>query len=616
MAYNLTRYANTTLVPDNGVTPIANIVLPGKNYLGYGQPVDQSLLNMVENFAGPSAPSNPIIGQMWFDTNTFSMRYNDGTQTVAHWTTVATLGGNIVADGITANVIDTGNITANNITGGNITGNIGGTLFYKVTFNNSGAGNASGNVYDASAHKLVSWNTVGAAKGDTNGDVTGNVLGTVLGNIGPIPNANVFITGGTAGQFLQTNGSGNLSWATVSAGATTASSVTSVPAGNLVATDVQAALNELDSEKATLASPTLTGVPAAPTAAVGTNTTQIATTAFVQAEIASAVPTASETVAGKVELATAAEVLAGTDTTRAVTPLGLKGALDTKSSGPASSTDNAIVRFDGTTGKIIQDSVVIISDTGDITGVVGLTVGGVSTLGPVGNVKITGGTNGQVLTTDGTGTLSWTTVSAGGGGSGDVTGPASSTDNAVVRYDLTTGKIIQNSVVIISDAGAVTGVTTLAASTSVQTPVLTTGAAATAGTVTGTWTLSAGSTLNATYADLAERHHSDAEYPVGTVMTVGGVNEVTECQVSQMALGVISDQYAYLMNSEAGPDETHPAVGYLGRVYVRVVGPVTKHQRIAPSGGGTAVAADKNSFGWALETNTLVGEKLVLCLIK
>jgi hypothetical protein len=38
-----------------------------------------------------------------------------------------------------------------------------------------------------------------------------------------------------------------------------------------------------DNLKANLASPTLTGVPAAPTAAPGTNTTQLATTAFVAA---------------------------------------------------------------------------------------------------------------------------------------------------------------------------------------------------------------------------------------------------------------------------------------------------------------------------------------------
>jgi hypothetical protein len=143
-----------------------------------------------------------------------------------------------------------------------------------------------------------------------------------------------------------------------------------------VATNVQAALDELDTEKAALASPTFTGVPAAPTAALGTNTTQLATTQFVQAEIASAVPAASETVAGKVELATLAEVATGTDTTLVVTPAGLKPLLDAKSTGAASSTDNAVVRFDGTTGKIIQDGVVIISDGGAITGVTDFTMSG------------------------------------------------------------------------------------------------------------------------------------------------------------------------------------------------------------------------------------------------
>jgi hypothetical protein len=65
-----------------------------------------------------------------------------------------------------------------------------------------------------------------------------------------------------------------------------AENIGNTPAGNIAATTVQAAINELDTEKAPLASPTFTGTPAAPTAADGTNTTQIATTAFVQAAIA------------------------------------------------------------------------------------------------------------------------------------------------------------------------------------------------------------------------------------------------------------------------------------------------------------------------------------------
>jgi hypothetical protein len=55
---------------------------------------------------------------------------------------------------------------------------------------------------------------------------------------------------------------------------------------------------------------------------------------------------------------------------------------------------------------------------------------------------------------------------------GDVVGPASSTDNAIARFDTTTGKLLQNSVVLVDDTGAVTGVTTLTASTSVTTPIV------------------------------------------------------------------------------------------------------------------------------------------------
>lgn len=69
-------------------------------------------------------------------------------------------------------------------------------------------------------------------------------------------------------------------------GASTAEDVSFTPAGSIVATDVQAAIEELDTEKAPLASPTFTGTPAAPTASAGTSTTQIATTAFVQTAIA------------------------------------------------------------------------------------------------------------------------------------------------------------------------------------------------------------------------------------------------------------------------------------------------------------------------------------------
>jgi hypothetical protein len=63
------------------------------------------------------------------------------------------------------------------------------------------------------------------------------------------------------------------------------------------------------------------------------------------------------------------------------------------------------------------------------------------------------GTTGQVLTSNGSGTPTWSTP-----GGGDVVGPASATDNAIARYDGTTGKLIQNSVTTIDDTGNASGI--------------------------------------------------------------------------------------------------------------------------------------------------------------
>ena len=82
------------------------------------------------------------------------------------------------------------------------------------------------------------------------------------------------------------------------------------------------------------------------------------------------------------------------------------------------------------------------------TGQLPVANGGTGTATP----SIVAGTNVTV-----SGTWPNQTINAtGGSGGGDVTGPASSTDNAVARFDSTTGKIIQNSGVVINDSGEVT----------------------------------------------------------------------------------------------------------------------------------------------------------------
>ena len=141
---------------------------------------------------------------------------------------------------------------------------------------------------------------------------------------------------------------------------------------------------------------------------------------------------------------------------------------------------------------------------------------------------------------------------------------------------------------------------------------ITTGASGNAGTITGNWSLSSGSRLNATYADLAERFEADAYYDAGTVVEMGGDKEITAVQfdLSEDVFGVVSDTAAYLMNSAAGNDTTHPPIAVGGRVKVKVTGKVKKGERLVSAGNGIARAALKgeatafNIIGRALENKT------------
>jgi len=117
---------------------------------------------------------------------------------------------------------------------------------------------------------------------------------------------------------------------------------------------------------------------------------------------------------------------------------------------------------------------------------------------------------------------------------------------------------------------------------------------------------------SAQYADMAERFHADAEYASGTVVELGGVNEVTVCneELSNKVFGVVSEQPAYLMNGAAGTNATHPPIAMSGRVPVNVMGFITKGDRLVSAGNGLARAATSeevtafNVLGRALESKT------------
>ena len=129
-----------------------------------------------------------------------------------------------------------------------------------------------------------------------------------------------------------------------------------------------------------------------------------------------------------------------------------------------------------------------------------------------------------------------------------------------------------------------------------------------------TTTILAGVSTTARYADLAEKYVPDAEYPVGTVMTVGGGAEIKYCSTDNIPAGVISDKPAYLMNSE---QEFGVPMALVGRVPVRIVGVVEKGQAVNASLNGVAsVFGEGERVGIALESSDDAGEKLIECLLK
>lgn len=201
---------------------------------------------------------------------------------------------------------------------------------------------------------IISNLTVGANVGATNFNTPGNVITGKLVVTGTtsLGNAgNITITGGTIGQVLTTNGSGGLSWSTVGgAGAN----------GTYISNGTSS-----------VSVPTANG------------NVQVISNATTVMQI------------GKTLTTFLTDVSAGNIVAANITGTGQNVVINT--SGYLTTFDN--------TGNATFPGNVAISNA--------LSVTGVSNLGAVGNVRITGGTNGQVLGTNGAGGLSWVSLVSG-----------------------------------------------------------------------------------------------------------------------------------------------------------------------------------------------------------
>lgn len=129
-----------------------------------------------------------------------------------------------------------------------------------------------------------------------------------------------------------------------------------------------------------------------------------------------------------------------------------------------------------------------------------------------------------------------------------------------------------------------------------------------------------GIATSAQYADLAEKYTCAVDLPIGTVvcMATSGDYEIEECVTSEcMTVGVVSENPAYLMNdaSDGLP------IALVGKVDVRVVGPVRKGDILVPAGSGCARRARNSSeyiykIGYSTVESLEENERLIMSIVK
>lgn len=88
MPYTINRYngqplANGGVIADGTVDNSTDLKLIGKNYAGYGEIQNENFVFLLENFSNPNPPPKALSGQIWFDSQTKKLKFNDG----AFWRT-------------------------------------------------------------------------------------------------------------------------------------------------------------------------------------------------------------------------------------------------------------------------------------------------------------------------------------------------------------------------------------------------------------------------------------------------------------------------------------------------------------------------------------------------
>lgn len=326
MTYQINNTAGNlvAIIADGAIDSSTSLTLVGRKYAGYGEILQENLVKLLENFAYSVAPTNPVTGQIWYETDTQLLKYYDGSAWQAV-TNAVQLTSSI--DALRSGLVGylAANVTAINSNVSAVLASVNAANAAIVSTNNNTVSYVDGLVSILTANAAAQSVSLASQRANIIA-LVGNVsalqsnTGVLAAGIGytnaNVTAANLTISGLTTNAATQQTSinslQSNIAAANIAIGNNTTSisqininvntvnanvsSANAAIAGlqstvsqhtntlatiNANVTAANAAIASIQTLKAPLAGPTFTGTPAAPTPVVATDSTQIATTEFV-----------------------------------------------------------------------------------------------------------------------------------------------------------------------------------------------------------------------------------------------------------------------------------------------------------------------------------------------
>jgi len=618
MPYNINKYDGTlvAVVEDGTVDNTLDISLIGRNYAGYGEVQNENIVHLLENFASGSAPSRKITGQIWYDTSVKKLKFFDGSQ-------FKSAGGT-----------ETGRIKPSGLSQGDFWYNTETNQLYTCSGGDNFVLIGPQAVQNAQTTELKS-----TSVDDNNGDPHPIIKGIIDGKVIFIISKSEFTLPTGVTQLdpdLVENGAAVFT--TIKIGITLAHTTSnsgvsddnyiywgtasnSVKLNGFLATDFVRTGNPIFETRTRFLNDGFTVGNSNDLAVFIDNTNAVIknvsadksiifkTTVNVQGggttekipfklQGVAILPGSEYSTVGSSDnkFSNVYAVNFNGDVSGTATRADYLNVGGTYRTGATAATANTAAVRDGNGDITARRFIGAVDNTDSING--GSAGAIVYQSSPNLTSFLAKGTAKQVLAINDSGDLAWTSLSGlfnvGEASRIEVTNTTDSNTNYFVTFTtgtFTTGNTSTDKLRVDNDA------LTYNPNTNTLKCIKFDGVSTTA-----------------KYADLAEKYLPDANYEVGTVLMIGGDKEVTAAQTGFRAIGVVSENPAYLMNDGL---EGGVAVALKGRVPVKVNGSVIKGQRLvaAPNGTAQAFGNHNDAFAIALETNVEAGIKLVECII-